>query len=118
MPKPVYGPPEPGSIRPCGRLGSARPAYLPHTVIYERDDQPVTSESVPGKRKPLMTLRDALKYMSSLPRKEQKTKHWRPAATLLAIIGEKGRCMFFAERAVAFGLRKRVKDGSARARSI
>jgi hypothetical protein len=59
---------------------------------------------------PLVTLRDAVKYMTSLPREEQAAEHWRPAATLLGIIGEKGGCMFFAERAVAFGLRKNVKD--------
>jgi hypothetical protein len=65
---------------------------------------------VPGKRKPLVTLRDAVEYMTSLPRNEQNAEYWRPAATLLAIIGERGGCMFFAERAVAFGLRKGVKD--------
>jgi hypothetical protein len=65
---------------------------------------------VPGKRKPLVTLRDAVKYMTSLPRKEQNAEHWRPAATLLAIIGERGGCMFFAERAVAFGLRKGAQE--------
>jgi hypothetical protein len=64
---------------------------------------------VPGKRKPLVTLRDAVTYMTSLPRDEQNAEHWRPAATLLAIIGERGGCMFFAERAVAFGLRKGVQ---------
>jgi hypothetical protein len=66
--------------------------------------------AVPGKRKPLVTLRDAVKYMTSLPRAEQNAEHWRPAATLLAIIGDRGGCMFFAERAVAFGLRKGVRD--------
>jgi hypothetical protein len=65
---------------------------------------------VPGKRKPLVTLRDAVEYMTSLPRDEQNAEHWRPAATLLAIIGERGGCMFLAERAVAFGLRKGVQD--------
>jgi hypothetical protein len=65
---------------------------------------------VPGSRKKLVTLRDAVKYMTSLPREEQNAEHWRPAATLPAIIGERGGCMFFAERAVAFGLRKGVKD--------
>lgn len=65
---------------------------------------------VPGTRKPLVTLRDAVAYMTSLPRAEQNVEHWRPAATLLTIIGEKGGCMFFAERAVAFGLRKGVTD--------
>jgi hypothetical protein len=65
---------------------------------------------VPGKRKPLVTLRDAVRYMTSLPRNEQNAEHWRPAATLLAIIGKKGGCMFFAERAVVHGLRKGVKD--------
>jgi hypothetical protein len=59
---------------------------------------------------PLVTLRDAVKYMTILPRAEQNAEHWRPAATLLAIIGERGGCMFFAERAVAFGLRKGVND--------
>jgi hypothetical protein len=59
-----------------------------------------------AKRKPLVTLRDAVEYITNLPRKEQNAEHWRPAATLLAIIGERGGCMFFAERAVAFGLRK------------
>jgi hypothetical protein len=48
--------------------------------------------------------------MTSLPRAEQNAEHWRPAATLLGIIGEKGGCMFFGERAVAFGLRKGVND--------
>jgi hypothetical protein len=65
---------------------------------------------VPGKRKQLVTLRDAVEYMTSLPRKERGAEYWRPAATLLAIIGEKGGCMFFAELAVRFGLRKGVKD--------
>jgi hypothetical protein len=65
---------------------------------------------VPGTRKKLVTLRDAVKYMTSLPRAEQNAEHWRPAATLLSIIGERGGCMFFAERAVAFGLRKGVND--------
>jgi hypothetical protein len=65
---------------------------------------------VPGKRKQLVTLRDAVEYMTSLPRKEQNAEHWRPAATLLAIIGQKGGCMFFAELAVRHGLRKGVKD--------
>jgi len=65
---------------------------------------------LPGKRKQLVTLRDAVEYMTSLPRNEQNAEHWRPAATLLAIIGERGGCMFFAERAVAFGLRKGVKN--------
>jgi hypothetical protein len=63
-----------------------------------------------GKRKPLVTLRDAAKHMISLPRSEQNAEHWRPAATLVAIIGEKGGCMFFAELAVRHGLRKGVKD--------
>jgi hypothetical protein len=65
---------------------------------------------VPGKRKPRVTLRDAVEYMTSLSRKEQNAEHWRPAATLLAIIGERGGCMFFAERAVVHGLRKGKKS--------
>lgn len=68
--------------------------------------------AVPGKRKPLVTLRDAVRYMTSLSRAEQNAEYWRPAATLLAIIGEKGGCMFFAELAVAFGLRKGVQDAA------
>jgi hypothetical protein len=67
---------------------------------------------LPGKRKPLVTLRDAVKYMTRLPRNEQNAEHWRPAVTLLAIIGEKGGCMFLAERAVVHGLRKGGKSGS------
>jgi hypothetical protein len=65
---------------------------------------------LPGKRKALVTLRDAVKHMTSLPPKEQAAEHWRPAVTLLAIIGEKGGCMFFAELAVRHGLRKGVKN--------
>jgi hypothetical protein len=56
-----------------------------------------------------VTLRDAVKYMTSLPRKEQNAEHWRPAVTLLAIIGEKGGCRLLAELAVVHGLRKGVK---------
>jgi hypothetical protein len=51
---------------------------------------------VSGKRKPLVTLRDAVEYMTRLPRAERGADHWWPAVTLLAIIGERGGCMFFA----------------------
>jgi hypothetical protein len=53
-----------------------------------------TPPPVSGKRKPLVKLRNAVKYMISLPPAEQNAEHWRPAATLLAIIGERGGCMF------------------------
>jgi hypothetical protein len=65
---------------------------------------------VPGKRKQLVTALDAVQYMTSLPRSEQGAEHWRPAATLLKIIGEDHGCMFFAELAVRYGLRKGVND--------
>jgi hypothetical protein len=58
----------------------------------------------------LATLRDAVEYMTSLPRAERGADYWWPAVTLLAMIGERGGCMFLAERAVAFGLRKGVND--------
>jgi hypothetical protein len=45
---------------------------------------------LPGKRKSLVTLRDAVNHMTGLPRAEQNAEHWRPAATLLGIIGERG----------------------------
>jgi hypothetical protein len=32
---------------------------------------------LPGRRKPLATLRDAVLYMTSLPRAEQNAEHWR-----------------------------------------
>ena len=57
-----------------------------------------------------MTLRDAAKHMIGLPRAEQNAEHWRPAATLLGIIGERGGCVVFARIAVMHGLRKGAKD--------
>ena len=66
--------------------------------------------AVPGKRQPIVTLRDAVMYMTSLPRAEQNAEHWRPAATLLRIIGENGGCVVFARIAVMYGLRKGVQD--------
>jgi hypothetical protein len=48
--------------------------------------------------------------MKTLPRAEQNAEHRRPAATMLAIIGERGGCVFFAERAEAYRLRKGVND--------
>ena len=48
--------------------------------------------------------------MTSLPRDEQNAEHWRPAATLLGIIGETGGCVVFARIAVMYGLRKGVQD--------
>jgi hypothetical protein len=48
--------------------------------------------------------------MTSLPRNEQNAEHWRPAATLLGIIGEKGGCVVFARLAVMYGLRKGLQD--------
>jgi hypothetical protein len=65
--------------------------------------------AVPGKRKPIVTLRDAVMYMTSLPRAEQNAEHWRPAATLLGITGENGGCVVFARLAVMYGLRKGVQ---------
>jgi hypothetical protein len=65
--------------------------------------------AVPGKRKPLVTLRDAVMYMTSLPRAEQNAEYWRPAAMLLGIIGENGGCVVFARIAVMYGLRKGVQ---------
>jgi hypothetical protein len=65
---------------------------------------------VPGKRKQLVTLLDAVKYMTSLPTAERGADHWWPAANLLGIIGERGGCMFFAELTVRYGLRKGVND--------
>ena len=69
--------------------------------------EPIT---LPGKRKPILTLRDAVMYMTSLPRAEQNAEHWRPAARLLGIIGEYGGCVVFARIAVMYGLRKGVQD--------
>lgn len=63
---------------------------------------------VPGKRRQLVTLRDAVEYMTSVPLKERGAEYWRPAVTILGIVGERGGCRFFAERAVAFRLRKGV----------
>jgi hypothetical protein len=65
---------------------------------------------VPGSQKKLATLRDAVEYMTSLPRAQRGADYWWPAVTLLPIIGERGGCMFLAERTVAFGLRKGVND--------
>lgn len=63
---------------------------------------------VPGKRKALVTLLDAARYMTSLPRAERGADHWWPAVTLIKPISEKGGCMFLMERAMAFGLRKGI----------
>jgi hypothetical protein len=65
--------------------------------------------AVPGTRQRLVTLRDAVLYMTSLPRTEQNAEHWRPAATLLRLIAENGGCVVFARLAVMYGLRKGVR---------
>jgi hypothetical protein len=62
------------------------------------------------RRKPLMTLRDAAVYITGLPVSERSAEHWRPAATLLRLIGENGGCVVFARLAVMYGLRKGVQD--------
>jgi hypothetical protein len=69
--------------------------------------QPV---QVPGKRKQLVTLRDAALYVTKWPKAEREAEHWRPAAILLKLIGEKGGCMLLARMSVVHGLRKGVKD--------
>ena len=61
------------------------------------------------RRKPLVTLRDAAIYITSLPEPERGAEHWRPAATLLRLIGENGGCVVFARLAVMYGLRKGVQ---------
>lgn len=66
---------------------------------------------VPGKRKPLETILDAARYMTSLPRSERGQEYWRPAVTLIPLIGEgkPGGEQFFAWLAVKYGLRKGEK---------
>lgn len=61
---------------------------------------------VPGKRKTLLTLRDAAIHITSLPESERGAEHWREAAVLLKLIGENGGCVVLARLAVQFGLRK------------
>jgi hypothetical protein len=65
---------------------------------------------LPGKRQPLVTIRDAAIYVTSLPPAERGAEHWRPAAVLLKLIGENGGCVVFARLAVAYGLRKGVQN--------
>ena len=60
------------------------------------------------RRKPLVTLRDAALYITSLPKSEQAAEHWRPAAILLKLVGENGGCMLLARMSVVHGLRKGV----------
>jgi hypothetical protein len=65
---------------------------------------------LPGKRQPLLTIRDAAIYITSLPKAERGAEHWRPAAVLLKLIGENGGCVVLARLAVQYGLRKGVQD--------
>jgi hypothetical protein len=44
---------------------------------------------LPG-RKPLVTLRDAAKYIVKLPKAEQQASQWQTAAEVLMLIGENG----------------------------
>jgi hypothetical protein len=44
---------------------------------------------VPG-RKPLATLRNAAKYIVTLPKAEQQAPEWQAAAEVLMLIGEHG----------------------------
>ena len=41
-------------------------------------------------RKPLVTLRDAAKYIVKLPKVEQQAPQWQTAAEVLILIGERG----------------------------
>ncbi|MEA2940992.1 MAG: hypothetical protein QOD09_1521 [Bradyrhizobium sp.] len=43
---------------------------------------------------------------ASLPRAERGAEYWWPAVTILGIVGGRGRCRFFAELTVRYGLRK------------
>jgi hypothetical protein len=54
--------------------------------------------------------------MTGLPRNERGAEYSRPADAS-KIIGEDHGCMFFAELAVRFGLRKGVKDAPPEIRS-
>lgn len=68
---------------------------------------------VPGKRKPLETILDAARYITSLPKSEQAKDYWAPAATLLKLVGESktpGGDQLLARISVMYGLRKGVKD--------
>jgi hypothetical protein len=44
---------------------------------------------LPG-RKPLVTLRDAAKYIVKLPKLEQQASPWQTAAEMLMLVGEHG----------------------------
>jgi hypothetical protein len=60
------------------------------------------------RRKPIVTLRDAALYVTKLPKAEREAEHWRPAAILLKLIGEKGGYTLLARMSVVHGLRKGI----------
>jgi hypothetical protein len=53
---------------------------------HQRFSDPII---LPG-RKPLVTLRDAAKYIVKLPKAEQQATPWQTAAEVLMLIGEHG----------------------------
>lgn len=64
---------------------------------------------LPGGRQ-LLTIGDAARYVTSLPKRERAKDYWAPAATMLRLVGENDGCEFFARLAVMHGLRKGIKD--------
>src|SRR5271163_3201728 len=46
-------------------------------------------QSLPG-RKPLLTLRDAATYITSLPKAEQQAPQWQTTAEMLMLVAERG----------------------------
>jgi hypothetical protein len=45
---------------------------------------------LPGRRKPLVTLRDAALFITKLPKAEHNAPEWQTAAEVLMLIGEHG----------------------------
>jgi hypothetical protein len=64
------------------------------------------------RRKPLITLRDAAKYIMKLPKAEQQAPQWQAAANVLMLIGEHGGDPMMAHIAMMRALQRHKRKAA------
>jgi hypothetical protein len=64
---------------------------------------------LPGRKQPLVTLRDAARYITKLPKAEHDAEEWQAAMEALLLVAERGGPTMFARIGIMRALNRHVE---------
>jgi hypothetical protein len=64
---------------------------------------------LPGRKQPLVTLRDAARYITKLPKAEHDAEEWQAAMEALLLVAERGGPTMFARVGIMRALNRHVE---------